>query len=136
MKVSCRPCLGALALLLALLLGCTAPGAAPPPLTAAAAQHTLDNWNPQYCKVTEFYGFHKPAEGGATQVAYVLLTNPGDKAHKPVLYAARFQLLTLPDGQQRWYLTSLVNHASGLTRRQGWDNLLVPVKEASPPSAK
>jgi len=131
MKVSCRLCLGALALLLTLVLGCTAPGAAPPRLTATGAQQTLDSWNPNYCKVADFYGFHKPAEGGTTQVAYVLLTNPAEKGHKPMLYTARFQLLTLADGQQRWYLTSLVNHASGLTRRQGWDNLLVPVKEAA-----
>ncbi len=128
MKISGRHCLGVWVLLLGLLLGCTAPGAAPPALTAQAAQRTLDSWNPNYCKVTEFYGFHRPAEVGTTQVAYVLLTNPGDKAQKPVVYAAKFQLLTQPDGAQRWYLTSLVSHASGLTHRQGWDTLMIPVK--------
>jgi hypothetical protein len=123
--------LGAVVLLLFLLLGCTAPGA-PPPLTAQAAQQLLNSWNPSNCKVAEFYGFYKPVEGGATQVAYVLLTNPGDKAQKTIVYAARFQLLTLPDGQLRWFLTSLISHASGLNRRQGWDNLLIPVKEGAP----
>jgi len=134
MQISRRHCFGALVLLLMVLLGCTAPGAAIPPLTAAQARHTLDRWNPNYCKVTEFYGFHRPVE--ATQVAYVLLTNPGDKAQKPMVYAARFQLLTLADGAQRWYLTSLISHASGLTRRQGWDNLLIPVEEAASPSSR
>jgi hypothetical protein len=125
-------CLGAVALLLFLLLGCKAPGAAPPPLTAQAAQQLLNSWNPSHCKLAEFYGFYKPVAGGATQVAYVLLTNPGDKAQKPMVYAARFQLLTLPDGQLHWFLTSLISHASGLNRRRGWDNLLIPVKEAAP----
>lgn len=118
---------------LAFLLGCTAPSSATPPLTAAAAQQTLDTWNPSYCKVVEFYGFHKAAEGAATtQVAYVQLINPSDKAQKPLVFAARFQLLTLPDGQQRWFLTNLVTHGVGLSRRQGWDNLIVPVKDAAP----
>jgi hypothetical protein len=119
-------------LLLAFFLGCMAPSAATPPLSAKAAQATLDSWNPNYCKVAEFYGFHKSEHSGSAQVAYVLLSNPSDKAQKPTVYAARFQLLTLPDGQQRWFLTSLLTHGSGLTRRQGWDNLIIPVKEGTP----
>lgn len=118
-------------------LGCTIPSAANPPLTATAARQTLDSWNANYCKVLEFYGFHKAAEAAATtQVAYVLLVNPSDKAQKPMVFAARFQLLTLADGQQQWFLTSLVSHGAGLSRRQGWDNLIVPVKEAAPASSR
>ncbi len=121
-------------LLLGCFLGCAVPSSANPPLTAAAVQSTLDSWNPNYCKVVEFYGFHREGEG-ASQVAYVLLANPSDRAQKPAVYAAQFQLLTLPDGQQRWFLTSLVTHSAGLSRRQGWDNLIIPVKEAAPAAA-
>jgi hypothetical protein len=134
MQISSRHCFGTLVLLLMVLLGCTALGPGTPPLTAAQARQTLDSWNPNYCKVIEFYGFHRPVEG--TLVAYVLLTNPSDKAHKPMMYVAKFQLLTLADGAQKWYLTSLINHASGLTRRQGWDNLLIPVEKAASPASR
>jgi hypothetical protein len=103
----------------------------PPPASAslpvAAAHKTLDQWNPQYCKVLEFYGFFHPDQGD-TQIAYVLLANPGDPNQKQAVYEARFQLLTRPDGQQQWFLTGLISHAAGLTRRQGWDNLFIPVK--------
>jgi hypothetical protein len=119
-----------------LVLSCGLPsGTAAPPLTAAAAQQTIDNWNPQYCKVVEFYGFFKPDAGGAEQVAYVLLSNPSDRAQKPGVYAARFQLLN-KEGQPRWFLVSLVNHGSGLSRRQGWDNLIIPVKEGGASASK
>ncbi len=114
-------------LLLSLLLGCNLPMLPAPPLTTAAARHTLDHWNPQYCKVVELYGFRQSAADDTRQ-AYVLLTNPKDPTAKPVLSVAQFQLLIRPDGNQEWFLTSLVSHSSGLTRRQGWDNLLIPVK--------
>jgi hypothetical protein len=104
-------------------------------LTAAAARHTLDSWNSGYCKVMEIYGFYKSEENPATQVAYVLIANPGDKAQKPAVYTARFQLLTPPEGQPRWFLTSLITHSSGLSRRLGWDNLIIPVKDP-PPATK
>jgi len=116
------------------ILGCTVPSAADtPPLTAGAAKATLDSFNPTFVKVVEFYGFHKAGEGAATtQTAYVLAVNPSDKVQKQVVFAARFQLLTMPDGRQQWFLTSLITHGMGLSRRQGWDNLIVPVKEAAP----
>jgi hypothetical protein len=66
----------------------------------------------------------------------VLIGNPGDKAQKPVVYTARFQFLTLPEGQSRWFLTSLVTHSSGLSKRLGWDNLIIPVKDPPPAAAK
>ncbi len=114
------------------LLGCgLAPAAAELPLTVAAAQATLDSWNPSYCKVAEFYGLYKPEVAGSVQVAYVLIANPSDKAQKPTVYEAKFHLLTRPDGKRVWFLTSLITHSSGLTRRQGWDNLMIPVKEVS-----
>ena len=116
-------------LLLGFFLGCTIPSASQTvPLTTAAAQNTLDSWNPTYCKVSEFYGFYKLGGDAGDRVAYVLLASPSDKEQKPQVYAARFQLLTLPSGQQHWFLTSLVSHSGGLTRRQGWDNLLIPVR--------
>jgi hypothetical protein len=116
-------------LILVVLTGCSLPPTAPP-LTAAAVQQTLDNWNTTYCKVVEFYGFHNSGDsGGHTQVAYVLLVNPSDHLQKQTIFAARFQLLTQPDGRQQWFLTSLTSHSSGLSRRQGWDNLMVSVKE-------
>ena len=125
--------LAAIVLLLSGFLGCAMPSSPPPPpLTAAAARHTLDSRNPGFCKVVDFYGFHQSGENAATQVAYVLIANPGDKAQKPLVYAARFQLLTLPEGQPRWFLTSLITHSSGLSRRLGWDNLIIPVKDAPP----
>ncbi len=120
--------LTAMILALGLILGCTGPpSAAAPPLSAAAAQQTLDSWNPSHCKVVEFYGFYQPQGKGSEQVAYVLLANPGDKAPKPLVFAARFLLLTQTDGRQSWFLTSLISHGAGLTRRQGWDNLIIPV---------
>jgi len=121
-------------LLLLGFFGCTLPSAAnTPPLTAAAAKSTIDSFNPTYCKVVVFYGFHKTTEGAATtQTAYVLLVNPSEKAPKQVVFAARFQLFTLPDGRQQWFLTSLVSHGAGLSRRQGWDNLIIPLKDAAP----
>ncbi len=113
--------------------GCTAsPFTAPPPLSVAAAQNTLDTWNPGYCKVAEFYGFYQP-EAANTRIAYVAIVNPGAQAQKAEVFAATFQLLSRPDGRQQWFLTGVVTIGSGiLTKRQGWDNLLVPVQEASP----
>jgi hypothetical protein len=109
------------------LWGCDLPYPATPPLTAAQARHTLDHWNPQYCKVVEFYGLHQTA--AHTRLAYVLLGNP-KASGKPVPYVAQFQLLTRQDGKEEWFLTSLMNHSAGLTRRQGWDNLMAPLKTA------
>ena len=114
-------------LLFSLVLGCNLPFLPTPPLPVAAARQTLDQWNPQYCKVVEFYGFYQPAEAD-TQLAYVLIANPKDPAAKPVIYTAQFKLLTRPEGNREWFLTSLTSHSSGLSRRQGWDNLLIPVK--------
>jgi hypothetical protein len=129
--------LAAIVLLLGFYLGCTMPSTSQTsPLTLTAAQNTLDSWNPSYCKVTEFYGFYKSGENDANQVAYVLLGNPSDKGQKPVVYAARFQLLTVPEGKQQWFLVSLTTHSSGLSRRQGWDNLMIPAKEGAPAAAK
>jgi len=116
-------------LVLALLLGCSFSSPAPP-LTPAAAQLALDSWNPSHCKVVEFYGFHKPEKGSKNaQVAYVLLVNPGDQRQTQTIFTAHFQLLTRPNGKQQWFLTALTSHSSGLSKRQGWDNLLVPVKD-------
>jgi hypothetical protein len=126
----------AIVLLLSGFLGCALPSSFPtPPLTTAAARHTLDSWNPGFCKVMDFYGFYTSGQNPASQEAYVLIGNPGDKAQKPVVYLARFQLLTLPEGQPRWFLTSLVTHSSGLSHRLGWDNLIVPVKPPPPAAA-
>jgi hypothetical protein len=127
--------LAAIVLLLSGFLGCVMPSSSQtPPLTAAAAMHTLDSWNPGFCKVVDFIGFYASGSNPSAQEAYVLIGNPGDKAQKPVVYAARFQLINTPEGQRRWFLTSLVTHSSGLTRRLGWDNLIIPVK-APPPAA-
>ncbi|MCL4502139.1 MAG: hypothetical protein M1438_09810 [Deltaproteobacteria bacterium] len=121
-----RGLLASLLILLVSLFGCGLP--AESPLTAASAQATLDSWNPSYCKVSEFYGLYKP-EGAGIQVAYVNLLNPSDKAQKPAIYAATFQLLRRPDGQLHWFMTSLLTHGQGLfAKRQGWDNLMVPIK--------
>lgn len=76
-------------LLLVFFLGCAVPSPATPPLTAAAARHTLDNWNSNYCKIAEFYGFYKAQGEASSQVAYVLMVNPSDKAQKPTVFAAR-----------------------------------------------
>lgn len=132
MKLSAWRGLTVLLILVMFFFGCTVPpSAAEPPLTVAAAQATLDGWNPSYCKVTEFYGIHKPEAAGTTRVAYVNLVNPNDKTPKLVVYAGAFQLLTLADGKQQWFLTSLLTHGQGLfAKRQGWDNLMIPVKEA------
>jgi hypothetical protein len=133
MKWAGQSCVAALALVLVFFLGCTMPSTSQStPLTAAAAQKTLDSWNPTYCKVKEFYGFYQSGGHAGEKVAYVLLTIPGEKELKSLVYAARFQLLTLPSGQQQWFLVSLVTHSSGLSRRQGWDNLMIPVKEGAP----
>jgi hypothetical protein len=105
--------------------GCTIPPPDRLPLKVEAARLTLDRWNPQFCKVTEFFGFHQ--DGTDTLVAYVQIVSPSHPDLKPTLYEARFKLISRPDGRQQWFLTSLMNHASGLTRRQGWDNLFVPV---------
>jgi hypothetical protein len=124
-------------LLLSSYLGCTVPPSSQTSaLTPAAAQNTLDNWNPSFCKVAEFYGFYKSEANSSNQVAYILVANPSDKTQKPLVFEARFQLLTQPEGQSRWFLTSLITHSSGLSRRQGWDNLIVPVKEATAAPAK
>lgn len=132
MKWSVRNCMAAIALVSILFLGCTVPSASQStPLTAAAAQKTLDSWNPTYCKVKQFYGFYQPGGNGGEKVAYVLMANPVDKEAKPLVFTARFRLLTLPSGQPQWFLTSLVTHSSGLSRREGWDNLMIPVKEAA-----
>lgn len=132
MKFSGWRGLAGLLITAAIFLGCTVPpSSAQPPLTAAAAQAALDGWNPSYCKVAEFYGLYKPEAAGAVQVAYALIVNPSDKAQKPTVYEAKFHLLTRPDGQRGWFLTSLITHSSGLTRRQGWDNLMIPLKEVS-----
>jgi hypothetical protein len=118
-------------LMLVMLAGCSLPSP-PPPLTAAQAQQTLDAWNPTYSKVEKFYGFHQVGDaGGHTQLAYVVLVNPSEHVPKQRIFAARFELLTRPDGRQQWFLTSLISHSSGLFgRRQGWDNLMVPVPAA------
>lgn len=115
------------------LLGCTIPpSAAQPALSAAAARQTLDSWNPSYCKVVEFYGLHKLEAAGTTQVGYATIANPSDRGQKPAVYAANFQLLSRPDGRQQWFLTGLITHGSGfLTKRQGWDALMIPVKAVS-----
>lgn len=129
--------LAAIVLLLGFYLGCTMPSPSEnSQLTFAAAQYTLDSWNPSYCKVVEFYGFHKSADNATNQLAYVLVANPSDKGQKPVVYAARFQLLSMPGNKQQWFLVSLTTHSLGLSRRQGWDNLMVPVKEGPPAAAK
>ena len=125
-----------LLLLLGLSWGCNLPpSGSSPPLTAQAARQTLEQWNPKYVKVVEFYGFHQPGAGD-TRVAYLLLVNPGDPAQHQVVYEARFQLVTKPDGQPQWFLTGLITHGAGLSRRQGWDNLFIPVQEKAPAPAK
>ena len=86
--------LAAIVVLLSCFLGCAEPSSSQsPPLTAAAARHTLDSWNQYFCKVAEFYGLYKSEENSANQVAYVLIVNPSDKAQRPLVYTARFQLL-------------------------------------------
>ena len=118
-------------LLLSLVMGCNLPFFPAPPLTTAEARYTLDHWNPNYCQVKEFYGWYQPVAADS-RLAYVLLANPKDPAAKPVLSVARFQLLIRADGGQEWFLTSLLSHSEGLTPRQGWDNLLIPVKIETP----
>jgi hypothetical protein len=85
--------------------------------------------------VAKFIGFYQSGDNAAEQVAYVLLENPSDKAQKPQVFAARFQFLTPPEGQAQWFLMALVTPSSGLSRRQGWDNLIIPVKGPPPPAA-
>jgi len=105
-------------------------------LTAEAVKNVLDSWNPNYCKVAEFYGIYAPGERANARMAYVLIGNPSDKNQKPTRYEARFQLLTIPEGGERWFLVSLVTHSSGLTRRQGWDNLMIEVPAAPAASSR
>lgn len=121
----------------ALFVGCLAPGsAAVPRLSAAAVKATLDGWNPNYCKVAEFYGLYKAEAAGNCQVAYVSILNPSDRSQKPVIYAATFQLLFQAGGRPQWFLTGLVTHSAGIfAKRQGWDNLMIPLSEAAPASA-
>jgi hypothetical protein len=127
--------LAAIVLLLGLYIGCTMPSSPQNSgLTPATAQNTLDSWNPSFCKVAEFYGSYRSGGDGTKEVAYVSIINPSDKNQKPIVHTAQFQLLTLPGGKQQWFLVSLVTHSSGLSRRQGWDNLVIPVKE--PAAAK
>ena len=126
----------ALLLLLGFFLGCAVPSVASPPLTAEAVKNVLDSWNPNYCKVAEFYGIYAPGERANARMAYVLIGNPSDKNQKPTRYEARFQLLTIPEGGERWFLVSLVTHSSGLTRRQGWDNLMIEVPAAPAASSR
>ncbi len=128
--------LAAIVVLLMGFLGCALPSSSQsPPLTAAAAKHTLNTWNPNYCQVAEFYGFYQSGENAASQVAFVSIANPSDKSQNPVIFEARFRLLTTSEGQARWFLTSLITHSAGLSRRQGWDNLIIPVKNPPPPPA-
>jgi hypothetical protein len=131
MKWSGHSRMAAIALLLGFLLGCTVPSASQTvPLTPATVKYTLDNWNPRYCKVEEIYGFYNPGGNATDRIAYVLIANPSDKGQKPQVFESQFQLLTLPNGQHHWFLVSLVTHSSGLSRRTGWDNLMIQVKEA------
>ena len=99
-------------------------------LTVEAVRQTLNNWNPSYAKVMEVFGLHYPDANpqGADCIAYVLLANPADKDQKLVVYEAHLKKLFHPDGAAQWYLTGLISHSAGLTRRQGWDTLLIPVK--------
>jgi hypothetical protein len=133
MKILSWRNLAGLLVVAAFFLGCTLqPMGTEPSLSPAEVQNLLNKWNPSYCKVAEFYGLYKSEAGGATRVAYVSIVNPRDPAEKPVVYAATLQLLSRADGQQQWFMTSLVTHGSGfLTRRQGWDNLMVPLPEAA-----
>ena len=56
----------AIGLLLSSFLGCAPPSASQtPPLTTAAATHTLDSWNPGFCKVADFYGFYLSGQNSA-----------------------------------------------------------------------
>ena len=126
----------ALLLVLGFFLGCAVPSVASPPLTTEAVKNVLDSWNPNYCKVVEFYGIYAPGERANARMAYVLIGNPSDKNQKPTRYEARFQLLTIPEGGERWFLVSLVTHSSGLTRRQGWDNLMIEVAAAPAASSR
>lgn len=109
-----------------LFLGCSIPPGERLPLKVENARQTIDRWNPRMCKVAEFYGFHEA--GAHDMVAFVQIASPSHPDLKPTLHEARFLLITRPDGRQQWYLVSLMNHAAGLTRRQGWDNLFVPVE--------
>jgi hypothetical protein len=134
MKISSWRSLAGLLVVAAFVSGCTLqPMGTEPPLSPAAVQDTLNKWNPSYCKVAEFYGLYQPGAGAASRVAYLSLVNPNDPAQKPAVFEAQFRLLTGADGRQQWFLTSLVTHGSGfLTRRQGWDNLIIPVQESQP----
>lgn len=118
-----------LGLWLVFLSGCP-PSPKATALTAEAVRYTLDSWNPTYCKVVEFYGFYYSEARPPHQacVAFVLLANPADADKKLVIYEARFKQLVKANGQTQWYLTGLISHSAGLSRRQGWDNLLIPVR--------
>lgn len=127
MKTSGRMAKFFLVVFVIMAVGCAMPPQEKLPLDIKNARRALDRWNPQFCKVEEFYGVHETGTG--TLVGFVLIASPAHPEVTPLLYEARFQLLTRPDGRQQWFLTSLMNHAAGLTRRQGWDNLFVPVKD-------
>ena len=99
----------AIVLLLGGILGCALPSSSQtPPLTTAAAKHTLDSWNPGFCKVMDFYGFYLSGQNSASQEAYVLIGNPGDKAQKPVVYASPVPTSHPPGGP-----APLVSHQPG-----------------------
>jgi hypothetical protein len=99
-------------------------------LSVDAARHALDTFNPSYVKVIEFYGLYYPDQRPPrnTCIAYVSLTNPSEKEQKMLVYEAHFKRLIKADGQGQWYLTGLLTHSSGLSKRLGWDNLMSPVK--------
>ncbi len=130
------PRLAGVALIVFLAAGCQPSKSDIRELTVAEAQHTLNTWNPSYAKVMEFYGFYYPDGNpqGPGCVAYVLLSNPADKEPRLLVYEAHFRRLVRPEGTSQWYLTGLISHSAGLTRRQGWDTLLIPVK--APDAAK
>ena len=76
----------AIVLLLCGILGCTLPSSSQtPPLTAAAAKHTLDSWNSGFCKVADFYGFYISGQNPANQEAFVLIANPNPQENDVVI---------------------------------------------------
>lgn len=130
MRVWGSPMVVGAVLLLALAAGCRSGDGGLQELTAESVRQTLNSWNPSYVKVMEVFGFYyrEANPQGADCIAYVLLANPADKDQKLVVYEAHFKKLFQPDGTGQWYLTGLISHSAGLTRRQGWDTLLIPVK--------
>lgn len=119
-----------LTMLFLLLGGCPSSPVSQTDLSVEAARHALDTCNPSYVKVMEFYGLYYPDQRPPrnTCIAYVLITNPTEKDQKLVVYEANFKRLLKADGQGQWYLAGLLTHGSGLTKRLGWDNLMIPVK--------